>query len=82
MRVLQADYSEFLNTFLKGEVTRLVVVERFENPSGPKLASGWLPGDLVIPQLIEDSEEFPCISWFGGSDQRMIRGHRRAADEV
>ena len=38
-----SNYPEFLNAFLKGEVTRLVVVERLENPLGPKLASGLLP---------------------------------------
>ena len=38
-----SNYPEFLNAFLKGEVTRLVVVERLENPPGPKAASGWLP---------------------------------------
>ena len=38
-----SNYPEFLNAFLKGEVTRLVVVERLENPPGVKLASGLLP---------------------------------------
>jgi hypothetical protein len=33
------NYPEFLSAFLKGEV----VVERLENPPGPKLASGLLP---------------------------------------
>ena len=28
------DYPEFLNAFLRGEVTRLVVVERLESPPG------------------------------------------------
>jgi hypothetical protein len=37
------NYPEFLNAYLKGEVTRMVVVERLDNPPGPKLASGWLP---------------------------------------
>jgi len=37
-----SDYPEFLNAFLRGEVTRLVVVERFESPPG-KFASGQLP---------------------------------------
>lgn len=37
------NYPEFLNAYLKGEVTRLVVVERLDSPPGPKLASGWLP---------------------------------------
>jgi Protein of unknown function (DUF2778) len=37
-----SDYPEFLNAFLKGEVTRLVVVERLESPPG-KFAAGQLP---------------------------------------
>ena len=37
-----SDYSEFLNAFLRGEVTRLVVVERLESPPG-KFAAGQLP---------------------------------------
>jgi len=36
------DYPEFLNAFLRGEVTRLVVVERLESPPG-KFAGGQLP---------------------------------------
>ena len=38
-----SNYPEFLNAFLKGEVTRLVVVERLENLPGPRLASGLVP---------------------------------------
>jgi Protein of unknown function (DUF2778) len=38
-----SDYPEFLNAFLRGEVTRLVVVERVESPPG-KFAAGQLPG--------------------------------------
>ena len=57
------DYPEFLNAFLKGEVTRLVVVERLENPPGPKVASGWLdairnlfkPSDRVGQYAAADS---------------------------
>lgn len=33
------NYPEFLNAFLKGEVTRLVVVKRLESPPEPKIAS-------------------------------------------
>jgi hypothetical protein len=36
------DYPAFLNAFLKGEVTRLVVVERLAAPP-TQTASGWLP---------------------------------------
>ena len=36
------DYPEFLNAFLRGEVTRLVVVERLKSPPG-KFAAGQLP---------------------------------------
>jgi type VI secretion system (T6SS) effector TldE1-like protein len=37
-----SDYPEFLNAFLRAEVTRLVVVERLESPPG-KFAAGQLP---------------------------------------
>jgi hypothetical protein len=40
------DYPEFLNAFLKGEVTRIVVVERLENPPGQMLAGGQLPDEV------------------------------------
>jgi Tlde1 domain len=39
------NYPEFLNAFLKGEVTRLAVVERLESPPG-KLAAGQLPAPV------------------------------------
>jgi hypothetical protein len=40
-----SNYPEFLNAFRKGEVTRLAVVERLENPPG-KLAAGQLPAPV------------------------------------
>ena len=40
------DYPEFLNAFLKGEIARLVVVERLENPPGPNVAWGSLPDEV------------------------------------
>lgn len=41
------NYPEFLNAYLKGEVTRMVVVDRLDSPPpGPKLASGWLPNSV------------------------------------
>ncbi len=48
------NYPEFLNAFLKGEVTRLVVVERLDGPPGPKLASGQLPD--AVKDLLKASE--------------------------
>jgi hypothetical protein len=36
------NYPEFLEAFMKGEITRLAVVERLESPPG-KLAVGQLP---------------------------------------
>jgi type VI secretion system (T6SS) effector TldE1-like protein len=36
-----ADYSEFLNAYLKGDIDRLVVVERLDNPPTATVASGW-----------------------------------------
>jgi Tlde1 domain len=38
-----SDYPEFLNAFLRGEVTRLVVVERLESPTGKFAAGQQLP---------------------------------------
>jgi Protein of unknown function (DUF2778) len=38
-----SDYPAFLNAFLRGEVTRLVVVERLANPPSSQLASAWFP---------------------------------------
>ncbi len=37
-----SNYPEFLNAFLRGDVTRLAVVERLESPPD-KLAAGQLP---------------------------------------
>ena len=48
------NYPEFLNAYLKDEVTRLVVVERLDNPPGAKLASGWLPD--VLRKLFAGSD--------------------------
>ncbi len=39
------NYPEFLSAFLKGEVTRLAVVERLESPPG-RLAAGQLPAPV------------------------------------
>jgi hypothetical protein len=40
-----SNYPEFLSAFLKGEITRLAVVERLESPPG-RLAAGALPGPV------------------------------------
>ncbi len=40
-----SNYPEFLNAFLRGEVTRLAVVERLESPPG-RLAAGQLPNSV------------------------------------
>ena len=37
-----SNYPEFLSAFLQGEVTRLIVIERLENPPEPKVAAGSL----------------------------------------
>jgi Protein of unknown function (DUF2778) len=37
-----SDYPEFLNAFLRGEVTRISVVEHLDSPPAPKLAAGSL----------------------------------------
>lgn len=40
------DYAAFLEAFDRGEITRLVVVERLDNPPSPKTASEWLANKL------------------------------------
>jgi hypothetical protein len=53
------DYPEFLDAFLKGEVTRLVVVEKLANPPTQKLAGG-LPDEakqMIKASLPDDSEQ-------------------------
>ena len=56
--VVFTNYPEFLNAFLKGEVTRLVVVERLENPPGPKVASGYAPM-LRVSSFCREGEGVP-----------------------
>jgi hypothetical protein len=52
--VVFSNYPAFLNAFLKGEVTRLVVVDRLETPPGPKVASGSLPDAVKDRSKISD----------------------------
>jgi hypothetical protein len=40
------DYEAFLNAYLRGEIDRLVVVERLANPPGPRTALGWIPQSI------------------------------------
>jgi hypothetical protein len=47
------NYPEFLDAFRKGEVTRLAVVDRLDNPPG-KLAAGQLP--QPVRELIKSTE--------------------------
>jgi hypothetical protein len=53
------DYPEFLDAFLKGQVTRLVVVEKLANPPGQKLAGGWLPDEArdMIKASVPDNDD-------------------------
>jgi hypothetical protein len=37
-----ANYPEFLNAFLNGDIDRLVVVDRLENPPSSVVATGWM----------------------------------------
>jgi hypothetical protein len=39
------NYPEFLNAFLRGEITHIAVVERLESPPG-RLAAGSLPDSV------------------------------------
>jgi hypothetical protein len=41
-----SDYQAFLNAYLRGEVERLVVVERLDAPPASRTASGWLSNTL------------------------------------
>jgi hypothetical protein len=36
-----AEYTEFFNAYLKGDIDRLIVVEHLDDPPGPTIASGW-----------------------------------------
>ena len=36
-----ADYPQFLNAYLNGDIDRLVVVERLESPPSPMIAAAW-----------------------------------------
>jgi hypothetical protein len=38
-----SDYQVFLNAYLSGEITRLVVVDHLATPPNSKTASGWIP---------------------------------------
>jgi hypothetical protein len=53
------DYPEFLDAFLKGQVTRLVVVEKLANPPGEKMAGGWMPDEAkqMIQAALPDNSE-------------------------
>jgi hypothetical protein len=48
-----SNYPEFLNAYLKGEVTRLAVVERLESPPG-RLAAGQLPDS--VKNLLKETD--------------------------
>jgi hypothetical protein len=41
-----SDYSAFLEAYLRGEITRLVVVERLADAPSPKTASDWISNTL------------------------------------
>jgi len=56
-----SNYPEFLNAFLKGEVTRLAVVERLESPPG-KLATGQLPDPIRDPLKATDSRQYAAAA--------------------
>jgi hypothetical protein len=47
------DYDEFLNAYLRGEITRLAVVERLDNPPG-RLYAGQLPG--AVKDLLKSTD--------------------------
>jgi hypothetical protein len=57
-----SDYPEFLNAFLRGEVTRLVVVERLESPPG-KFAAGQLPDRGRDELKVDGSFQYAAASY-------------------
>ena len=57
-----SDYPEFLNAFLRGEVTRLVVVERLESPPG-KFAAGQLPDRGKVELKADSSFQYAAASY-------------------
>jgi hypothetical protein len=67
-----SDYPEFLNAFLRGEVTRLVVVERLESPPG-KFAVGQLP-DRDRGELKADRSFQYAAASYWRSTQGLSRG--------
>jgi len=40
------DYPAFLKAYMRGDITRLVVVERLEDPPGGRTATDWISGTL------------------------------------
>jgi hypothetical protein len=42
------DYQAFLNAYLNGEVTRLVVVDHLATPPSVRTAAGWIPRALSV----------------------------------
>jgi len=40
------DYPAFLNAYLRGEITRLVVVQRLDNPPSARTAADWFSDKL------------------------------------
>ena len=43
-----SDYQAFLNAYLNGEVTRLVVVDHLATPPSVRTAAGWIPRALSV----------------------------------
>jgi hypothetical protein len=41
-----SDYTAFLDAFLRGDINRLVVVERLADPPSPKTLADWLSNKL------------------------------------
>jgi hypothetical protein len=63
------EYPEFLDAFLKGEVTRLVVVEKLAHPPAQKLAGGWMPDEAkqMIQASLPDDDSEQQVAAVGGN---------------
>lgn len=58
------NYNEFLNAYLKGGVTRLVVVDRLDNPPNSQVAGGWLPNAIRNLFGGSDSDQYASANTY------------------
>jgi hypothetical protein len=75
-----SNYPEFLNAFLRGEVTRLAVVERLESPPG-RLAAGQLPEPVrALLASTDRRRQYAAAGEDNASPQPEFSGAKSALD--